>query len=687
MAEALRLAAIAGVVVDLSAKVTSLCLEYGTHIKKADQIARLRTEVDGLKIILKQMQSLLNGPDGAQFEVSRILHNGVGDCFFQLTLLKMKLESGRSKVMEPFGLSTLKWPFKNEEVERIVKDLRRCKDMIYLGLEVDQTSPAPVEDALSPAVKIRERLTEASRMTAEFLAIWTRADSDPLEVLRIIERENMGDQMGYLVKAVKTLANIPEQIPGKVNCNEKGSDVDNCMEISGASDASSMPWITNTTDTKTSFSKDSGYVSMVSKTQSPTPHSGQGAHDSAKWESESVASVRSLATMNTVSSVNPTATGGAAEELAETLIEDDSICCLIVEGYESFESNRFERNFSRILKKFALGLRKEAQNDLERSAVRLVYNYRAYVIRLIRKRLALVEDEHAMTMDELLKQKATRLALERFLEQLPGAEGVGSENTGEENDSASDNDSGFSNDEQPSLPNLEKVKQYLLSSTAYSELKQQLTDFVRPLSITTTALGDDENCQARLNTRTDDSNSKPEVGYRDSLAEDCNFLDPLLPNPKLEANYQQSESSPAQCVDFAWDAGHAITQQTTANQSLEECDLSKLHPVPQETSNHQKSLETVSKTNHLQKSMVMEEEKEVPQSPNEGAHLRSLGPKNKIEEILISSDTWIKFVISSHCVSQMSLRLRNWWIRSRRKPVAKNHSRIEWQCVRSYHMW
>jgi E3 ubiquitin-protein ligase MARCH6 len=42
-------------------------------------------------------------------------------------------------------------------------------------------------------------------MTEEFLAIWRRADSDPKEVLRIIETENKGDQLRYWVNAMKLL--------------------------------------------------------------------------------------------------------------------------------------------------------------------------------------------------------------------------------------------------------------------------------------------------------------------------------------------------------------------------------------------------------------------------------------------------------------------------------------------------
>ena len=69
--------------------------------------------------------------------------------------------------------------------------------------------PIPVRDALSPAAEIQRVLTEEPRMTEEFLAIWRRADSDPKEVLRIIETENKGDQLRYWVNAMKLLQTPP----------------------------------------------------------------------------------------------------------------------------------------------------------------------------------------------------------------------------------------------------------------------------------------------------------------------------------------------------------------------------------------------------------------------------------------------------------------------------------------------
>lgn len=67
--------------------------------------------------------------------------------------------------------------------------------------------PTAVRDALSPAAEVQRMLNEEPHKTEEFLAIWRRADSNPQEVLRIIDLENKGDEMRYWVNAMRMLEN------------------------------------------------------------------------------------------------------------------------------------------------------------------------------------------------------------------------------------------------------------------------------------------------------------------------------------------------------------------------------------------------------------------------------------------------------------------------------------------------
>jgi E3 ubiquitin-protein ligase MARCH6 len=96
--------------------------------------------------------------------------------------------------------------------------------------------PTPVRDALSPAAEIQRVLTEEPRMTEEFLAIWRRADSDPKEVLRIIETENKGDQLRYWVNAMKLLQTPPlgsQALPGPSAASSAAVNAGTSTGISG----------------------------------------------------------------------------------------------------------------------------------------------------------------------------------------------------------------------------------------------------------------------------------------------------------------------------------------------------------------------------------------------------------------------------------------------------------------------
>jgi E3 ubiquitin-protein ligase MARCH6 len=106
-------------------------------------------------------------------------------------------------------------PHGGEERGREQQDDPNWEDIEIIrgDTEGSQNRPATIRNALSPAAEIQQVLTEEPRMTEEFLAIWRRADSDPREVLRIIERENKGDQMRYWVNAMRILQNpLPQEI-------------------------------------------------------------------------------------------------------------------------------------------------------------------------------------------------------------------------------------------------------------------------------------------------------------------------------------------------------------------------------------------------------------------------------------------------------------------------------------------
>jgi hypothetical protein len=142
------------------------------------------------------------------------------------------------------------------------------------------------------------------------------------------------------------------------------------------------------------------------------------------------------------------------------------------------EADRFERNFMRLLKDFAINLRKEATNEVQKGATKLVHSYRAYVTRLIREKFAEQKDEWQVeAMHDIQKQEASKLMLERLISDVVGPSAVETL----DHDQESSYGSGFSDDEQ-ALPNLKKVKDFMVFSTAFEAFRRSLHDFINPVS-------------------------------------------------------------------------------------------------------------------------------------------------------------------------------------------------------------
>lgn len=139
MAESIGLAASIVAIVELSAKIGKLCVKYYSGVKNAaDDIARLQDEIAQSTAILKEAQQLLDGQDGAKLIASRNLCDGLEDSLEQFKTLESRLAPDKkSRVMRYVG--ALKWPFDSAEINAILKNLERSRNMIFFGLQVDQT--------------------------------------------------------------------------------------------------------------------------------------------------------------------------------------------------------------------------------------------------------------------------------------------------------------------------------------------------------------------------------------------------------------------------------------------------------------------------------------------------------------------------------------------------------------------
>ncbi|KAH7157287.1 hypothetical protein B0J13DRAFT_494347, partial [Dactylonectria estremocensis] len=142
MAEALGIASSIIAVVELSAKVLSLCLQYSQKVKKAkSDIGQLYDEVESLKTVSASVRQLLNSPYGPKLQVSQELRFAVEKSLSRLEKLEQSLRPRAfRKATSRLGIHTLTWPFLSKDVEKIVEDLARCRGTISSALQVDQTT-------------------------------------------------------------------------------------------------------------------------------------------------------------------------------------------------------------------------------------------------------------------------------------------------------------------------------------------------------------------------------------------------------------------------------------------------------------------------------------------------------------------------------------------------------------------
>ena len=127
--------------VEISAKVVSLCAEYYSHVKNAKKdIDRFRLEVEALIKVLRNLHQLAQKPGAAKLFTSNTLDESINLCLSDLRHFKKKLEPGKGrKAMNRYGVRALKWPFESKELEKAIGVLERYKSTFNTALNVDQT--------------------------------------------------------------------------------------------------------------------------------------------------------------------------------------------------------------------------------------------------------------------------------------------------------------------------------------------------------------------------------------------------------------------------------------------------------------------------------------------------------------------------------------------------------------------
>lgn len=141
MAEAFGVVASALAVTELSAKVIQLCGKYWGAVRHAkEDIDRVIKEVKSVKEVVDNLEILLKGTGGTKLSTSQKLRDALGECRSQLESLEGRLApSSTRRLMNRFRINDLKWPFENEDVEKILQGLSRCTQSLTAALQIDQT--------------------------------------------------------------------------------------------------------------------------------------------------------------------------------------------------------------------------------------------------------------------------------------------------------------------------------------------------------------------------------------------------------------------------------------------------------------------------------------------------------------------------------------------------------------------
>lgn len=130
-------------VIDISAKIASLCFQYASAVNNANKdIERLQRKVSEIKSLLEEVKRRFDGLDKTQLsatsKLSDKLSNSLNDVLLQLRELNVQLEPGKTrKTMKRFGIQALRWPFTSKEVEKLVASLEGYVQTYSLALQKD----------------------------------------------------------------------------------------------------------------------------------------------------------------------------------------------------------------------------------------------------------------------------------------------------------------------------------------------------------------------------------------------------------------------------------------------------------------------------------------------------------------------------------------------------------------------
>jgi len=200
---------------------------------------------------------------------------------------------------------------------------------------------------------------------------------------------------------------------------------------------------------------------------------------------DEIASVRSIATDSSATLVGEEVLA-AASEFVILLLEDQALAPLLSMAFNRVELEILERNIRRLLKLYALDLRREATGNNEKEAAQLILMRARYIAYCVRKRYDKSAPEKFDSLERLVDlSSGKRALLEHYLSsrtrqstenslRKPHVDDYSDE------DASDSNMSSEADSDQPELSDLDRVKVFMFESAAYRKFKLKLKDFVLP---------------------------------------------------------------------------------------------------------------------------------------------------------------------------------------------------------------
>jgi hypothetical protein len=139
--EGLSGAASVTAVIDISAKIISICYQYSIAVKDAkDDVQRVQRKVGDIAHVLEKLKQLFDSQDETRLSTTHGLLDSLNQCLQGLEEMKAELDPGKTrKTMSRIGFRALKWPFTSKHVDKIVSDLKGYEQTFTLAIQVDQT--------------------------------------------------------------------------------------------------------------------------------------------------------------------------------------------------------------------------------------------------------------------------------------------------------------------------------------------------------------------------------------------------------------------------------------------------------------------------------------------------------------------------------------------------------------------